>query len=97
MNISTYSGKVVTLIERFDGWWSKTAKPQLVRIEKTPDYLAGRIIYCAECGKSSTLWRYQGRMVCSTCSSDSWHYPVPLFSFVCRKNAKKKATARQVG
>lgn len=84
--INTWIDRATALIERLDKWWNKEAKPQLVRIEKTPEYLAGRIIYCAQCERNQTLWRYRGRLVCAVCCSDSWTYPISLMSFLYKQH-----------
>lgn len=99
--LKAWQDKAISFIERLDKWWNKTAKPQLVQIDKVPDYLEGRVVYCVNCfdeaehrsrlgpqadlskGKT-TLWRYQGRVVCSSCNSDSWYHPVG-FSILLNK------------
>lgn len=63
-------------IDKLDKRWEKEFKPQIIRIDKTPEYLENRIIYCGNCNRNVTIWRYQGKLVCSTCNSDHWTFPI---------------------
>lgn len=75
-------------IDSLDKRWEKEFKPQIVRVDRLPEYLENRIIYCANCNhqekaehkrhQNSTLWRYQGKLVCSTCNSDNWTFPITV-------------------
>lgn len=75
-------------LDILDKKWEKEFKPQIVRIDKPPEYLENRIVYCANCNHcaanesrrftNSTLWRYQGRLVCSVCCSDNWEFPITV-------------------
>ena len=73
-----FQNKIITLLEKLDNWWEKKAKPQIIRIDKPPEYLENRIVFCSNCQTNQTLWRYQGLLVCSTCCSDNWEFPITV-------------------
>lgn len=63
---------------KINHWWETQGKPKLIRIDRTKDYLEGRLVYCANCNINRALFRYQGRLVCDVCCSDNWEYPTPM-------------------
>lgn len=83
--LKDWHDKALALLERLDKWWDTKAKPEFIKIEKQPDYLEGRVIYCVECDCRRTLWRYGGRMVCGACCSDAWLHPTSMISFLYKE------------